>query len=205
VRNRLEALDLVPPESEDLAVRGAEARIVDAMSLRDGGSVCVSLALGASTTHLTLPASIPCDTELRHMVCSQRQFGCDRRLEPGGDEERAWVETVRVLAHGDLPKVVREWGEYDPRPYVQAFLGIVDHCPVRRAGLGLPPRRARILKHQLVWTPDNVALIARTYLEEDGEVPAGVVYEFLNECDDAAKADAIRALIERITAEHRAR
>jgi hypothetical protein len=54
-----------------------------------------------------------------------------------------------------------------------------------------------------VWTPDNIALIARAYLEEDGEVPGGVVYEFLNECDDAANADVIRALIERITAEHR--
>jgi hypothetical protein len=86
---------------------------------------------------------------------------------------------------------------------VQAFLGIVDHCPVRRARLGVPPRRAHILKHQLVWTPDNIALIARAYLEEDGEVPGGVVYEFLNECDDAANADVIRALIERITAEHR--
>jgi hypothetical protein len=204
VRNRFEVLDLMPGRVRR-SERGAQVRIVDAIELRDGGTVCVSLDLGASTTHLTLPAALLCEAEPRYMVCSDRQFGCDRRLEPGGDEERAWVESVRVLAQEDLPKVMRESGEYDPRPYVEAFLAIVDHCPLRRERLGLPPRRAHVLKHQLAWTPDNIALIASAYLEEAGEIPAAVVYEFLNVCDDDANAAAIRALIERITAEHRAR
>lgn len=75
-------------------------KIVDAMTLRDGGTTCVSIDDGQHVQHVTFDYSLPCDGRTRYLYISNEPFGCgdEYKLEPGSDIEKEWIEAIRSAA-----------------------------------------------------------------------------------------------------------
>ena len=111
-------------------------QIVDAMTLRDGGTACVSVNTGEVIVHVTIDYQLPWDGRARFMYTSGTQFGRDRRLDIDSDEERRWIATIRALTQKQIslaPPSIPGWGrEYGPKPFALRFLEIVDAERVSR-------------------------------------------------------------------------
>ena len=76
-------------------------RIVDAMTLRDGGTTCVTVEDEGVVTHVTVDHRMRSFWWLpspRFVFTSQKRFGRDRRLLPGGRAETRYVSEVARAA-----------------------------------------------------------------------------------------------------------
>jgi hypothetical protein len=116
--------------------------IVDGMTLRDGGTTCVTVADEGTTTYVTAAhelrrfAWLP---RLCFVFISSTRFGRDQRLLPGGPLERRYVSEIAraAVAHLGYQKVdyfLRGRGQ-NPGPehwfYVLSFLQIVNRARLR--------------------------------------------------------------------------
>jgi hypothetical protein len=117
-------------------------KIVDAMTLRDGGTTCVTVDDAGTTIHVTaahdfrLFGWLP---TLRFVFISSRRFGRDRRLLPGGPLEKRYVSEIAdaAVAHLGYDEVRDFLGGNGQNPgqqhwfYVANFLRIVNRARLR--------------------------------------------------------------------------
>jgi hypothetical protein len=70
--------------------------ILDADTLRDGGTTCVSLEDGQQVQHVTFDYSLPRDGRTRYVYVSNVPFDCNKsnRLDLRSEEERQIVEAI---------------------------------------------------------------------------------------------------------------
>jgi hypothetical protein len=85
-------------------------RITGAMTLRDGGTTCVTVEENGVLVHVTVDHHLGLLTwlpRLRFIFTSTTQFGRDRRLFPGGAEERRYVSAIvqQATEHLDFAPV----------------------------------------------------------------------------------------------------
>jgi hypothetical protein len=116
--------------------------IVDAMTLRDGGTTCVTVEDEGTTAHVTAAHELRRFGWLprrRFVFISPRRFGRDRCLVPGGRIEERYVSeiaraAVAHLGHEEVRDFLRGSG---PNPgqehwfYVLNFLQIVSRARLR--------------------------------------------------------------------------
>lgn len=116
--------------------------IVDGMTLRDGGTTCVTVEDEGTTTHVTAAHElrrfgwVP---RLRFVFISSTRFGRDHRLLPGGPLEKRYVsqiarEAVSHLGYREVHDFLRERGPNPGRQhwfYVVNFLQIVSRARLR--------------------------------------------------------------------------
>lgn len=72
-------------------------RITDAMTLRDGGTTCVTVEDEGKLVHVTADhrrARLPWLPRPRFVFISSARFGRNRRLLPGGSEERRYISAI---------------------------------------------------------------------------------------------------------------
>ena len=74
--------------------------ILDADTLRDGGTTCVSLEDGQQVQHVTIDYSLPQDGSVRYIYVSSEPFDCSERnrLELGSEEEGQIIEVIHKAA-----------------------------------------------------------------------------------------------------------
>jgi hypothetical protein len=80
-------------------------RVVDAMTLRDGGTTCVTVEEAGVLTHVTLDHRLRALAWLprfRFVFTSGERFGRDRRLMPWGKLERRYVSGIARAAVDQL-------------------------------------------------------------------------------------------------------
>ena len=119
-------------------------RIVDAMTLRDGGTTCVSVEEGGVIVHVTVDHRLRPIAWLpwpRFVFISSQRFGRDRRLSPGGSAEVRYVSSIVRATLDELgPETVRDVlaghcqnpGQ-GPWFYVLNFLQIINRVRPRSA------------------------------------------------------------------------
>ena len=75
-------------------------KILNADTLRDGGTTCVSFDDGNSVRHVTFDHSLARDDRIRYVYISDREFGQDDTecLVPNSDEEIRVIEAIRAAA-----------------------------------------------------------------------------------------------------------
>jgi hypothetical protein len=80
-------------------------RIVDATTLRDGGTTCVALDDGQQVQHVTFDYSLPWDGQTRFIYVSNETFNCNEnnRLDLGSEEEDQIIGAIHEAA-------IREYG-----------------------------------------------------------------------------------------------
>jgi hypothetical protein len=116
--------------------------IVDAMTLRDGGTTCVSVEEQGTTTYVTVAHElhrfgwIP---RLRFVFISAKRFGRDHRLLPWGRLEKRYVAeisraAVAHLGYEGIHDFLHDRGQNPGQEhwfYVLNFLQIVDRARLR--------------------------------------------------------------------------
>lgn len=75
-------------------------RIIDAMTLRDGGTTCVTVEDNGVVKHVTFDYSLPWDGRDRYIYISKSKFGLDEsdRLVQNSDEEIRMIYAIREAA-----------------------------------------------------------------------------------------------------------
>lgn len=117
-------------------------KIVDAMTLRDGGTTCVTVEEQGNPIYLTAAHELRRFRWLptvRFVFMSSSRFGRDRRLLPGGGLERHYVSEIARAAVAHIGyEGVREFidrGQQNPGQghwlYVLNFLRIVSRARLR--------------------------------------------------------------------------
>jgi hypothetical protein len=92
-------------------------RIVDAMTLRDGGTTCVSIDDGQDVQHVTFDYSLPWDGRTRYLYFSNKPFVCEDqfKLEPESYKERELIQAIHSAAITEFGVSVVEAFFLDPR------------------------------------------------------------------------------------------
>jgi hypothetical protein len=74
--------------------------ILNADTLRDGGTTCVSLEDGQQVQHVTFDYSLPRDGRTRYVYVSNVPFDCNEsnRLDLGSEEEGQIIEVIHKAA-----------------------------------------------------------------------------------------------------------
>lgn len=125
-------------------------RITDAMTLRDGGTTCVTVEDQGAIVHVTADHArrrFPLIPRPRFVFTSVVPFGRDRRLFPGGTVERRFVSSIACAALNQLGRAqLQEFlAGRAPNPgrehwfYVLNFLDVVQRSRLRSVLPASPP------------------------------------------------------------------
>jgi hypothetical protein len=117
-------------------------KIVDAMTLRGGGTTCITVDDAGTTIHVTVAHDFRLFGWLptvRFVFISSRRFGRDRRLLPGGRLEKRYVSqsadaAVARLGYDEVRDFLGGNGQTPGEEYwfyVANFLKIVNRARLR--------------------------------------------------------------------------
>ena len=100
-------------------------KIHDAMTLRDGGTTCVSVEDAGVVKHVTFDHALPRDDRTRYVYVSDRKFNKEEgaRLELDSSAEIRFITAIRDAAIEELGPAVVE--EFLKRPRIESCRGIV--------------------------------------------------------------------------------
>jgi hypothetical protein len=131
----------MPPQLNGGKLGGVAAmQITDAMTLRDGGTTCVTVEDDGLVVYVTAEhARRRFPLFPRFVFTSSARFGRDRRLIPGGRTERRYVSAIArgAVGHLGLDQVRDFLAGRSPNPghhhwlYVLNFLDILQRIRLR--------------------------------------------------------------------------
>jgi hypothetical protein len=78
--------------------------ILEAMTLRDGGTTCISIEEDGQVKHVTFDHALPMDDRIRYVYVSDTRFGNSKaeRLEPNSEEEKGLIAGIHTVAVEEL-------------------------------------------------------------------------------------------------------